>query len=149
MQRCTNASVSDSAPAKVRTQIWIQQLMLCCTERSNHTGVIVSNIKNIIWQFFVFWKLHSKSTWLRNLRGHMPPHFEWAWRLWSLNDASLSTKMCLKSLIWGIEVRVTLFRVDSSWACKASISRFKADFSWSAVFTSPLCFTPNASRWRI
>ncbi len=24
--------------------------------------------------FFVFWKLHSKSTWLKNLRGHVPLH---------------------------------------------------------------------------
>ncbi len=37
-------------------------------ERFNHTGVIVSNIENIIRLFFVFWKLHSKSTWLKN--GH-------------------------------------------------------------------------------
>ncbi len=47
-------------------------------ERFNHAGVIVSNIENIIRLFFVFWKLNSKSTWLKNLRGH----FEWAWRLW-------------------------------------------------------------------
>lgn len=44
---------------------------------------------------------------------------------------------------------ITLFRVDSSCVCRASSSRFKADFSWSAVFTSPLCFTFNASRWWI
>ncbi len=37
------------------------------TERFNHAGVIVSDIENII---LVFWKLHSKSTWLKNLRGH-------------------------------------------------------------------------------
>ncbi len=43
--------------------------------------VIVSNIENINRLFFVFWKLHSKSTWLKNLWGHVPPHFEWAWRL--------------------------------------------------------------------
>ncbi len=38
-----------------------------------------------IWvgYFIVFWKLHSKSTWLKNLRGHVPPHFESAWRLWA------------------------------------------------------------------
>ncbi len=35
-------------------------------ERFNHSGVIVSNIENIIRLFFVFWKLHSKSTWLKN-----------------------------------------------------------------------------------
>ncbi len=46
------------------------------TERSNHAGVIVSNIENIIRLFFVFWKLHSKSTWLKNLR-YVHPHFEW------------------------------------------------------------------------
>ncbi len=38
--------------------------------------VIVSNIKHIIRQFFVFWKLHSKSTWFRN------QNLYWAWRLW-------------------------------------------------------------------
>ncbi len=37
------------------------------TERS-HACVIVSNIENIIRLFFVFWKLHPKSTWLKNLR---------------------------------------------------------------------------------
>ncbi len=36
--------------------------------------VIVSNIETINLLFFVFWKLHSKSTWLKNLRGHVPPH---------------------------------------------------------------------------
>ncbi len=36
------------------------------TKRSNHVSVTVSNIKNIIRLFFVFWKLHSKSTWLKN-----------------------------------------------------------------------------------
>ncbi len=36
--------------------------MLC------RTDVIGSNISNIIRLFLVFWKLHSKSTWLRNLR---------------------------------------------------------------------------------
>ncbi len=42
------------------------------TERSNHAGVIVLNIENINRLFFVFWKLQSKSTWLKNLRGHVP-----------------------------------------------------------------------------
>ncbi len=58
--------------------------MIWCTERSNHEryNVIVLNITNIIWLFFVFWKLLSKSTWVKNLRGNVPPHFEWAWRLW-------------------------------------------------------------------
>ncbi len=32
---------SGSVPAKARKQIWFQQLMTWCTERSNHTGVIV------------------------------------------------------------------------------------------------------------
>ncbi len=50
-------------------------------ERSSHACVIVLNIENINRLFFVFWKLHSKSTWLKNLR-YVPPHFEWAWRLW-------------------------------------------------------------------
>ncbi len=36
---------------------------------------------NILRLFFVFWKLLSKSTWLKNLREHVPPHFEWAWHL--------------------------------------------------------------------
>ncbi len=31
----------------------------------------------LLTYFFVFWKLLSKSTWLKNLRGHV----EWAWRL--------------------------------------------------------------------
>ncbi len=34
------------------------------TERSNHAGVIVLNIEKNNRLFFVFWKLHSKSTWL-------------------------------------------------------------------------------------
>ncbi len=52
-------------------------LNLAADDRSNHAGVIVSNIENIIRLFFVFWKLHSKSTWLKNLR-YVPPQFEWA-----------------------------------------------------------------------
>ncbi len=42
------------------------------TERSNHACVIVLNIENINRLFFVFWKLLSKSTWLkiRILNGH-------------------------------------------------------------------------------
>ncbi len=52
------------------------------TERSNHACVIVLNIENMKRLFFVFWKLHSKSTWLKNSEGARAPHFEWAWRLW-------------------------------------------------------------------
>ncbi len=37
-----------------------------------------------MWLFFVFWKLHSKSTQLKNQRGHVPPRFEWTRGLWSL-----------------------------------------------------------------
>ncbi len=44
IQRCSNASVSSSAPVSL-TQIWIQQLMIWRTERSNHAGVIVLNIE--------------------------------------------------------------------------------------------------------
>ncbi len=44
------------------------------TERPNHAGVIVSNIENINQLFFfVFWKLHSKSTWLKNSEGARAP----------------------------------------------------------------------------
>ncbi len=72
-QRCTNASVSGSAPAKAPntdlnlaadavndliTLVWLYQIY----------------IKNIIRLFFFFWKLHSKSTcseiWGGTLNGH-------------------------------------------------------------------------------
>ncbi len=47
------------------------------TERSNHAGVIVSNIENIIRLFFVYF-LHSKSTLAQKSEGARAPHFEWA-----------------------------------------------------------------------
>ncbi len=68
-QCCKNASVSGSAPASERRcefSSWYDVLKVL------FTGVIVLNIENIILLFFVFWKLHSKSTWLKNLRGHVP-----------------------------------------------------------------------------
>ncbi len=41
----------------------------------NHAGVIVSNIENItqLYIFFFFWKLHSKSTWLKKSEGARAP----------------------------------------------------------------------------
>ncbi len=44
------------------------------TERSNHAGVIVLNIENMNRIYFVFWKLHSKSTWLKNLPSGLNGH---------------------------------------------------------------------------
>ncbi len=69
-----NASVSGSAQANADL-IWR-------TERSNHEryNVIVSNITNIIRLFLVYWKLLSKSTWLKNLSQDFLL-IEWAWRL--------------------------------------------------------------------
>ncbi len=37
-------------------------------ERFNHAGVIVLNIENIHLQYFVLWKLHSKSTWSKKFK---------------------------------------------------------------------------------
>ncbi len=39
------------------------------TERFNHACLIVLDIENNNQLFFVLWKLHSKSTWRKNLRG--------------------------------------------------------------------------------
>ncbi len=46
--------------------------MIWGAEGFNHNSVIVSNIENIILKCFVFWKLHSKSTSLKNQRGPLP-----------------------------------------------------------------------------
>ncbi len=59
--------------------------MIWRTERFNQAGVIVSNIENIT--IFVFWKLHSKSNWVKNLRGH------------SLNGHDASGLQCLLALL--------------------------------------------------
>ncbi len=69
----THLSLAHSQPANADLNLAADDRRI---ERSNCI-VIVSNIENIIRLFFVFWKLHSKSTWLKNLR-YVPPHFEWA-----------------------------------------------------------------------
>ncbi len=69
-QRCSNASVlAQSQPVNTDLNLAADDRR---TERSNHAGVIVLNIEKHNRLFFVFWKLHSKSTWLKNLRGHVP-----------------------------------------------------------------------------
>ncbi len=65
VQCCKNVSISGSAPPsqhRFEFSSWWWR-----TERSNHAGVIVLNIENMNRLFFVFWKLHSKFTWLKKL----------------------------------------------------------------------------------
>ncbi len=70
VQHCKNASVSGSAPASkswFEFSSWFHEAL-----NDLITQVWLYQIKNILFcLFFVFWKLHTKSTWLKNLRGHV------------------------------------------------------------------------------
>ncbi len=79
-QGCKHASVSGSAPTSERrfefmiiTSWWFDALHFFIM----YDTTWLYQIQQMLI-FFVFWKLLSNSTWLKNLRGHMP---QWAWRL--------------------------------------------------------------------
>ncbi len=66
-----------NGPSLAQRQLGNADLNLAADDRRaepfNQAAVIVSNIENIFRLFFVFWKLQSKSTWLKNLTRVAPP----------------------------------------------------------------------------
>ncbi len=66
-----NAFISSTEPCVIGYNAALYKHVCLWLSTSQRTQiwdcVIVWNIKNIIRLYFVFWKLHSKSTWLRNL----------------------------------------------------------------------------------
>ncbi len=94
MRRYTNASVSCSVPAIER------RFEFRSTERFNNTGVILSNMENIIWRFFL-------------------SHFEWAWRLRS--DHSTFTQFSSESQTSDRAVHVLSWAAGACRRCRISV----------------------------
>ncbi len=49
---------------------------------------------------FVFWKLYSKFTWLKNRR----PHFPWAWRVIDMKGSDAKASKCLLMFSFKISI---------------------------------------------